>query len=208
MRRDRLHRILFAVVMFCASAAADQISEAQQGVYSDKEKEICHGKNSYSYALGGERYFVPYEAINGEVIAEGDIVIGQAADVLNGGANYTAPIVPDFVRGQPRRWENNLVPFVVDNSVTDSLTESSFNRPCRNGPAPQISGLESCSGQEIGKEKTTSNSLAVKKRSAPATALASKKGYPGRSMRRITSMWCRSMDAVHGAKSLTKSDTF
>jgi hypothetical protein len=120
VRRDKLHRILFAVVMFCASAAADQISEAQQGVYSDKEMEICHGKNSYSYALGGERYFVPYEAINGEVIAEGDIVIGQAADVLNGGANYTAPMVPDFVRGQPTRWENNLVPFVVDNSVTDS----------------------------------------------------------------------------------------
>jgi hypothetical protein len=120
--------ILAAVLIVCAiivarqfsKARQDTYSEAQQATSSNEEAEICRGKNVFTYEADGKRYSLPFEVVDDQAVVEGDIVFGQATDVLKGGANYIAPVVPDFVRGQPRRWANNLVPFVVDNSVTDS----------------------------------------------------------------------------------------
>jgi hypothetical protein len=107
--------------MVCVTFAADRVSEAQQESYSDEESKACSGQNSYSYEIGGKRYSVPYEMIGDQVVLEGDIVVGQTADILKGGANYIAPVVPDYVRGQLTRWGNRVplyvVPFVIDSSA-------------------------------------------------------------------------------------------
>jgi hypothetical protein len=110
--------ILAAVLIVCAiivarqfsKARQDTYSEAQQATSSNEEAEICRGKNVFTYEADGKRYSLPFEVVDDQAVVEGDIVFGQATDVLKGGANYIAPVVPDFVRGQPRRWANNLVP--------------------------------------------------------------------------------------------------
>jgi len=126
--------ILAAVLIVCAIFGARQFSKAQQSTdskaqqntdskaqqdtHSNEEVEICRGKNSFTYEADGKRYSLPFEVVDGQAVVEGDIVFGQAADVLNGGANYVVPVVPDYVRGEPKRWESNLLPYIIDASVT------------------------------------------------------------------------------------------
>ena len=120
--------ILVAVLIVGAIIGARQFSKAQQDAYSkaqqdtssNEEVEICRGKNSFTYEANGKRYALPFEVVDDQAVVEGDIVFGQATDVLNGGANYVAPVVPDYVRGEPKRWESNLVPYIIDASVTAS----------------------------------------------------------------------------------------
>src|SRR5712675_2662631 len=128
--------ILAAVLIVCAIFGARQFSKAQQSTdskaqqntdskaqqdtHSNEEVEICRGKNSFTYEADGKRYSLPFEVVDDQAVVEGDIVLGQATDVLNGGANYVAPVVPDYVRGEPKRWESNLVPYIIDASVTAS----------------------------------------------------------------------------------------
>jgi Astacin (Peptidase family M12A) len=126
--------ILAAVLIVCAIIGARQFSkaqqdtQAQQGTYSkaqqdtssNEEVEICRGKNSVTYEADGKRYSLPFEVVDDQAVLEGDIVFGQATDVLNGGSNYVAPVVPDYVRGEPKRWEGNLLPYIIDASVTAS----------------------------------------------------------------------------------------
>ncbi len=120
--------ILAAVLIVCAIIVARQFSKAQQDTYSkapqdtssNEEVEICRGKSSFTYEADGKRYALPFEVVDDQAVVEGDIVFGQAADVLNRGANYVAPVVPDYVRGEPKRWESNLVPYIIDASVTAS----------------------------------------------------------------------------------------
>src|SRR5712672_4371163 len=125
--------ILAAVLIVCAIFGARQFSKAQQGTDSkaqqgtlskaqqdtsgNEEVEICRGKNSFTYEADGKRYSLPFEVVDDQAVVEGDIVLGQATDVLNGGANY---VIPDYVRGEPKRWESNLVPYAIDASVTVS----------------------------------------------------------------------------------------
>jgi Astacin (Peptidase family M12A) len=113
----------FAVLLVCVFSA-DQVSRAQQESYTD-EKKACSGRNSYSYVgADGESHSVAYEVIDDQVVVEGDIVIGSTEDVLKGGANYVAPIVPDYINGHRTRWGNGVapyvVPYVVDGTVKDS----------------------------------------------------------------------------------------
>jgi hypothetical protein len=128
--------ILAAVLIVCAIIGARQFSTAQQDTHSKaqqdtyskaqqdtsskEEVEICRGKNSFTYEADGKRYSLPFEVIDDQAVVEGDIVFGQATDVLNGGANYVVPVVPDYVRGAPKRWESNLLPYIIDASVTAS----------------------------------------------------------------------------------------
>jgi hypothetical protein len=115
--------ILAAVLIVCAIIGARQFSKAQQGTSnkaqqdtsSNEEVEICRGKNSFTYEADGKRYSLPFEVVDDQAVVEGDIVLGQATDVLNGG-----PVVPDYVRGEPKRWESNLLPYIIDASVTAS----------------------------------------------------------------------------------------
>src|SRR6266576_3762071 len=116
--------ILAAVLIVCAIFGARQFSKAQQSTDSkaqqdtsgNEEVEICRGKNSFTYEADGKRYSLPFEVVDGQAVVEGDIVFGQATDVLNGGANYVVPVVPDYVRGEPKRWESNLLPKIIDAS--------------------------------------------------------------------------------------------
>src|ERR1700682_353109 len=87
----------------------DTYSKAQQDTSSNEEVEICRGKNSFMYEADGKRYALPFEVVDDQAVVEGDIVLGQATDVLNGAANYVAP---DYVRGEPKRWEGNLLPYI------------------------------------------------------------------------------------------------
>jgi hypothetical protein len=103
-----------------SKAQQDTSSKAQQDTSGNEEVEICRGKNSFTYEADGKRYSLPFEVVDDQAVVEGDIVFGQATDVLNGGANYVAPVVPDYVRGEPKRWESNLVPYIIDASVTAS----------------------------------------------------------------------------------------
>jgi hypothetical protein len=91
-------------------------SRPQQTASEDRDQEsnICLGTNTSTYEMDGQRYALPFDIINDQAIVEGDIVLGQAAD---GGS---APVVPDYVRGEAKRWENNVVPYVIDPSVTAS----------------------------------------------------------------------------------------
>jgi hypothetical protein len=116
---ERIAQAFWIAVLLVCVFSADQASRAQQDTYSAEEKKICTDpahSNSY-YEPNGERHFVPYEVIDGQAVVEGDIVIGAAA----AGAKF-APIVPDFVRGQPTRWGNGVepyvVPYVIDGSVS------------------------------------------------------------------------------------------
>jgi astacin (peptidase family M12A) len=120
--------ILAAVLIVCAIIVARQFSKAQQDTSikaqqdtsSNEEIEICRGKNSFTYEADGKRYALPFEVVDDQAVVEGDIVLGQATDVLNGGANYVVPVVPEYVRGEPKRWESNLLPSIIDASVTAS----------------------------------------------------------------------------------------
>jgi hypothetical protein len=85
----------------------------------NKEREICLGKDSFPYQVEGKRYALPFEVIGDQAVTEGDIVIGQAEDILKRGTNHVAP-VPGFVLGRPKFWVNGEVPFVVDGSVSPS----------------------------------------------------------------------------------------
>jgi hypothetical protein len=98
-----------------SKAQQDTSSKAQQDTSSNEEVEICRGNNSFTYEADGKRYALPFEVVDDQAVVEGDIVLGQATDVLNGGAN-----APDYVRGEPRRWESNLLPYIIDASVTAS----------------------------------------------------------------------------------------
>jgi hypothetical protein len=116
--------VLAAVLIVCAVIVARQFSNAPPDpngnaavANGNEEAEICRGKGSFTYKIDGERYALPFEVIDDQAVVERDIVLGQAADVLNGGANY---VPPDYIRGEPKRWENNLVPYVIDASVTAS----------------------------------------------------------------------------------------
>ena len=115
--------ILAAVLILAAIFGARQLSTAQQDTSikaqldtsSNEEIEICRGKNIFTYEADGKRYALPFEVVDDQAVVEGDIVLGQATDVLNRGANYVAP---DYVRGEPKRWESNLLPYIIDASVT------------------------------------------------------------------------------------------
>ncbi len=117
--------ILAAVLILAAIFGARQLSTAQQDTSikaqldtsSNEEIEICRGKNIFTYEADGKRYALPFEVVDDQAVVEGDIVLGQATDVLNRGANYVAP---DYVRGEPKRWESNLLPYIIDASVTAS----------------------------------------------------------------------------------------
>jgi Astacin (Peptidase family M12A) len=119
--------ILAAVLIVGALIGARQCSKAQQDTRgneqaeasSNEEAEICRGKDSFTYEIDGKRYSLPFEVIDDQAVVEGDIVFGQAADV-NGGTNSVAPAVPDYIHGEPRRWEGNLVPYIIDASVSAS----------------------------------------------------------------------------------------
>jgi Astacin (Peptidase family M12A) len=118
--------ILAAVLIVCTIIVARQFAKAhpdpksseQHDTTSNEEVEICRGKNSFTYEIDGKRYSLPFEMMDDQAVVEGDIVFGQAADVLNGGTNV--PVVPGYVRGEPKRWESNLVPYIIDASVTAS----------------------------------------------------------------------------------------
>ncbi len=99
-------------------ATGSQSTTTQASGSSQQEVEICRGNDSFTYEVDGKRYSLPFEVINDQAVVEGDIVLAPAADVLDGGANHAAALVPGYVRGDPKRWENNLLPYVVDPSVT------------------------------------------------------------------------------------------
>ena len=182
--------ILAAVLIVCAiigarqfskaqqdtpsKAQQDTYSKAQQDTSSTEEVEICRGKDSFTYEADGKRYSLPFEVIDDQAVVEGDIVLGQATDVLNGGANHVVPVVPDYVRGEPMRWESNLLPYIIDASVTASdraVIQQAIMawQRATNVRFRQLSGardwkLESYvkfSGQ---KNQCSSNSLGIKQR--------------------------------------------
>jgi hypothetical protein len=103
-----------------SKAQQDISSKAQQDASGNEEVEICRGKNSFTYEADGKRYALPFEVVDDQAVMEGDIVFGQATDVLNGSANNVVPVVPVYVRGEPKRWESNLLPYVIDASVSAS----------------------------------------------------------------------------------------
>jgi hypothetical protein len=133
--------ILALVLIACAIIWARQFSQARQDMNakatasrednntssqdtgsvntnSQEELQICRGKDSFTYEVDGKRYSLPFEVIDGQAVVEGDIVFAPAADVLEGGVKHAPLVVPDYIRGEPRRWEGNLVPYTVDASVT------------------------------------------------------------------------------------------
>jgi hypothetical protein len=122
---DRIAQaIWFAILLICL-IAADQALNAQQDVYSAEEQKICIEKpHSVKYETDSRSYSVPFEDIDGQAVVEGDIVIGTTADLPTRGTNYIAPIVPDYIKGKPKRWgkgiEPYVVPYVIDNSVQGS----------------------------------------------------------------------------------------
>ena len=170
--------VLVAVLIVCAIAIAQRFSKAQPDPYGNEavangneEVEICRGQNSFTYEIDGKRYSLPFEVIDDQAVVEGDIVLGQAADVLNGGANY---VVPDYVHGEPKRWENDLAPYIIDASVTGSdraLIQQAMTawQGITNVRFAQLSGARDWkrenyvkfSGQ---KNQCSSNSLGIKER--------------------------------------------
>ena len=175
--------VLAAVLIVCAIVIARQFYKAQPDpigneavansneANSNGEVEICRGKNSFTYEIDGKRYSLPFEVIDDQAVVEGDIVLGQAADVLNGGANY---VVPDYVYGEPKRWENNLVPYIIDASVTASdraLIQQAITawQDATNVRFRQLSGardwkLENYVKFSDQKNQCSSNSLGIKER--------------------------------------------
>jgi hypothetical protein len=152
----------------------DSSSKAPQDTSSNEEVEICRGTNSYTYQIDGKRYALPFEVIGDQAVVEGDIVIGQAADVLKEGTNHVTPIVPDYVRGEPTRWEGNLVPYVIDASVTASdrvLIEQAITawQRATNVRFKQLSNTRDWQHENYVKfsgriNQCTSNSLGIKQR--------------------------------------------
>jgi len=170
-----LRGILAAILMGLAIYFGLQVSKAQQNTHSDnthsdEEREICLGQNSYTYEIEGKRYSLPFQVIDDQAVVEGDIVLGQAADVQKGGAN----IVPDFIRGEPKRWESRLVPYVIDASVTASdraaiaQAITAWQR-ATNVTFKQLTGARDWQTESYvkfagRKAQCTSNSLGVKER--------------------------------------------
>jgi hypothetical protein len=95
---------------------AAQPNTSQQKTSSNDEADICRGRDSSTYELDGKQYSLPVDVIDDQAVLEGDIVFGPAADVLNRGAN--SPRVPGYVHGEPKLWARNVVPYVIDPSVT------------------------------------------------------------------------------------------
>jgi hypothetical protein len=157
-----------------SNAQQDTDSKAQHDTSSNEEVEICRGKSSFTYEADGKRYSLPFEVVDDQAVVEGDIVFGQATDVLNGGANYVAPVVPDYVRGEPKRWESNLLPYIIDASVTapdraviqqaimawQHATNVRF-RPLSGARDWKLENYVKFSGQ---KNQCSSNSLGIKQR--------------------------------------------
>jgi hypothetical protein len=174
--------ILAAVLIVGAIIGARQFSKAQQDpdskaqldTSSNEEVEICRGKNSYTYEIDGKRYSLPFEVVDDQTVVEGDIVFGQAADVLKEGANYVAPIVPDYVRGEPKRWESGVVPYVIDASVKASdrvLVQQAITawQRATNVRFRQLSGIRDWQAENYvkfagQKDQCSSNSVGVKER--------------------------------------------
>lgn len=123
----------FPVLLVCVFSA-DQALKAQQDTYSDEEKKFCFPDkaHSFSYETDSGSYSVPFEDIDGQAVVEGDIVIGATADLLNRGANYIAPVVPDYIKGKPKRWGNGVEPYVVryvlDDSAKRALIEGAMSK--------------------------------------------------------------------------------
>jgi len=93
-----------------------------------QEVEICRGKDSFTYEVDGKRYALPFEVIDDQAIVERDIVFAPAADVLNRGANRVSLVVPDYVRGEPKRCDGNLLPYVSSTLPPWPPTASRFSR--------------------------------------------------------------------------------
>jgi astacin len=115
--------LFFGALFVCTSFGADQASEAE---YDSEEQQICN-KAHYSFTtnVDGERRVIPYAVVDGQVVVEGDIVIGREGDIPTGGAGYVAPVIPAFVNGRPTRWPKSLpgdyiVPFTLDTSLKNS----------------------------------------------------------------------------------------
>jgi hypothetical protein len=144
--------------------------EAQQNAHADKESEFCPGSKSFVYEVEGKRYALPLEVIDDHLVAEGDIVVGETADLPKGGAGNVVPAVPGFVLGQPKRWANNTVPYAIDSSVSNSdrdLIEKAISEWARatNVRFEKSSGTREHYVKFSGQEKfCTSNSLGVKER--------------------------------------------
>jgi hypothetical protein len=149
-------------------------TDAQQSADTDKERAICNGNNSFTYEVEGRRYALPFEAIDGHVVTEGDIVIGEAADLPKAGANSVVPVVPHFVLGQPKRWATHIVPYAVDSSVISSdrdLIEKAISEwaGATNVRFEKLSGTRDWKKEEYvkfsGQEKfCNSNSIGVKEK--------------------------------------------
>jgi Astacin (Peptidase family M12A) len=154
-----------------ATISQDTIS---QHTGSNEEVEICRGNDSFTYELDGKRYALPFEVIDDQAVVEGDIVFGHAADVRDGGANGVAPVVPDYVRGEPKRWERNLLPYIIDDSVTASDRAAiqqaiSVWQRATNVRFKQLSGARDWKRENYlkfsaQKNQCSSNSLGVKER--------------------------------------------
>jgi hypothetical protein len=143
-------------------------SEAQQNAHADKESEFCPGGKGLVYEVEGKRYALPLEVIDNHLVTEGDIVIGQTADLPKAGTGNVVPVMPSFVLGQPKRWANNIVPYAIDSSVSNSdrdLIEKAISEWARatNVRFEKLSGTREHYVKFSGQEKfCTSNSVGVK----------------------------------------------
>jgi hypothetical protein len=165
---------LAAVLIGLAIYVGYQFLRAQPKPDSAEEREICLGQNSYTYELDGKRYALPFDVIDDQAVVEGDIILGQAADVQKGGANYVAPVVPNYIRGEPMRWESHLVPYIIDASVTASdraLIQQAITawQRATNVRFRQLTGTRDWQTESYvkfsgKKAQCTSNSLGVKER--------------------------------------------
>jgi hypothetical protein len=119
---ERIAQVFWIAVLLICVSGADQALRAQQDTYSAEEKKFCSTDKAHSikYETDSGSYSVPFEDIDGQAVVEGDIVIGATADLLNRGANYIAPIVPDYIKGKPKRWGNGVEPYVVRYVLDDS----------------------------------------------------------------------------------------
>jgi Astacin (Peptidase family M12A) len=178
MWRGILSAALIALLVFVlhptSKAQQDPHTGNQQDAPSDKYSEICLGNDRFTYEVEGKRYALPFEVIDNQVVTEGDIVIGKAADIFKGGTNYVASAMPEFVLGRPKPWATNIVPYVIDGSVTDSdraLIERAMSEwaNATNVRFEKLSGTRDWKTENYvkfsGKEKfCTSNSLGVKEK--------------------------------------------
>ena len=176
MWRSILVAVLIALIIYVGYqiSRAQQNPHDQQTTHGDEGREVCLGTDSSTYEIDGQRYSLPFEVIGDQAVVEGDIVFGHAIDVQKGGANYVAPVVPAYVRGEPKRWEGNIVPYVVDASVTASdrsLIQQAITawQHATNVRFRQLSGARDWQTESYvefsGKNaQCTSNSLGIKER--------------------------------------------